>query len=175
LAYRTKRYLKYQNIHILLFHLRAIFSEPGSSSQHGKPFLLKGSFITCFYSLFVFSLTLGTAFVSHSKRHGWSIISMLFSSLERRQISKISQIEQFSDVCVKSNFQMFVLLPLYLLWICKFDFSLLSKVSCHLFIDSIITLNTLYIFDDLILFTSFRCICYNIVYLNFHFHNVFSK
>jgi len=30
LAYRTKRYLKYQNIHILLFHLRAIFSEPGS-------------------------------------------------------------------------------------------------------------------------------------------------
>ena len=101
---------------------------------------------TCFYSLFVFSLTLGTAFVSHSKRHGWSIISMLFSSLERRQISKISQIEQFSDVCVESNFQMFVLLPLYLLWIFKFDFSLLSKVSCHLFIDSIITLNTLYIF-----------------------------
>jgi len=30
LAYRTKRYLKYQDIHILLFHLRAIFSEPGS-------------------------------------------------------------------------------------------------------------------------------------------------
>jgi len=45
LAYRTKRYRKYQNIHILLFHLRAIFSEPGSSSQHGKPFLLKGNFI----------------------------------------------------------------------------------------------------------------------------------
>jgi len=30
LTYITKRYLKYQNIHILLFHLRAIFSEPGS-------------------------------------------------------------------------------------------------------------------------------------------------
>ena len=45
LAYRTKRYLKYQNIHILLFHLRAIFPEPGSTSQHGKPFLLKGNFI----------------------------------------------------------------------------------------------------------------------------------
>jgi len=45
LAYRTKTYRKYQNIHILLFHLRAIFSEPGSSSQHGKPFLLKGNFI----------------------------------------------------------------------------------------------------------------------------------
>jgi len=28
--YITKRYLKYQNIHILLFHLRAIFSAPGS-------------------------------------------------------------------------------------------------------------------------------------------------
>ena len=45
LAYRTKRYLKCQHIYILLFHLRAIFSEPGSSSQHGKPFLLKGNFI----------------------------------------------------------------------------------------------------------------------------------
>ena len=45
LAYRTKRYRKYHNIHILLFHLRAIFSEPGSSSKHGKPFLLKGNFI----------------------------------------------------------------------------------------------------------------------------------
>jgi len=32
LAYRTKK-------------MRAIFSEPGSSSQHGTPFLLKGNFI----------------------------------------------------------------------------------------------------------------------------------
>jgi len=30
LAY-IKRYLEYQNVHILLFHLRAIFSEPGYS------------------------------------------------------------------------------------------------------------------------------------------------
>jgi len=49
LAYRTKRYRKYQNIHSLFFHLRAIFSEPGSSSQHGKPFLLKGNFISGMY------------------------------------------------------------------------------------------------------------------------------
>jgi len=29
--------------------LRAIFSEPGSSSQHGKPFLLKGNFISVIF------------------------------------------------------------------------------------------------------------------------------
>jgi len=64
LAYRTKTYRKYQNIHILLFHLRAsdfqvfrIFSEPGSSSQHGKPFLLKGNFISISVS-FTLLLTL---------------------------------------------------------------------------------------------------------------------
>jgi len=58
--YRTKTYRKYQNIHILLFHLRAIFSEPGSSSQHGKPFLLKGNFIyTCIFKLFYNKKSLG--------------------------------------------------------------------------------------------------------------------
>ena len=43
LEYRTKRYLKYQNIHILLFLLRR-FSQ-SLASQYGKPFLLKGNFI----------------------------------------------------------------------------------------------------------------------------------
>ena len=38
LAYITKRYLKYQNIHILLFHLRAIFSETGYDLQNSDIF-----------------------------------------------------------------------------------------------------------------------------------------
>jgi len=58
---------KYQNIHILLFHLRAIFSEPGSSSQHGKPFLLKGNFIYYSYHKPTSPLMMGRL---HYKR-GW--------------------------------------------------------------------------------------------------------
>jgi len=47
LEYRTKRYLKYQNIDILLFLLRR-FSQ-SLASQYGKPFLLKGNFICIWF------------------------------------------------------------------------------------------------------------------------------
>jgi len=50
LEYRIKRYLKYQNIHILLFLLRR-FSQ-SLASQYGKPFLLKGNFILTVISRF---------------------------------------------------------------------------------------------------------------------------
>jgi len=48
LEYRTKRYLKYQNIHILLnFSIAAIFSEPGFTIWQAIPFKRK------FYSYIV--------------------------------------------------------------------------------------------------------------------------
>jgi len=48
--YRTKRYLKYQTIHILLCQLRAIFSEPGFTTWQAIPFKRK----------FYFSVEYGT-------------------------------------------------------------------------------------------------------------------
>jgi len=65
LEYRTKRYLKYQNIHILLFLLRR-FSQ-SLASQYGKPFLLKGNFISVcnwIQTLFSSVVTWTTAFLN---------------------------------------------------------------------------------------------------------------
>jgi len=90
LAYRTKTYRKYQNIHkyLLLFHLRAIFSEPGSSSQHGKPFLLKGNFITI-------------SIYKHLRKCYWNsvtfrILSKISIKTSRTQMKFCSQIHEWN-------------------------------------------------------------------------------
>jgi len=43
-----------------------IFSEPGSSSQHGKPFLLKGSFITLCFNTCKAVVIINTQLYNHS-------------------------------------------------------------------------------------------------------------
>jgi len=65
LTYITKRYLKYQNIHVLLFHLRAIFSEPGSNVI----LQLNGSVPYC-YILYSTAMSAWT-YQSHSHRPGF--------------------------------------------------------------------------------------------------------
>jgi len=84
LEYRTKRYLKYQNIHIfiLLFLLRR-FSQ-SLASQYGKPFLLKGNFIielkkTALNTaqLYLFSTTIYAYFIRIGKMHSYIRYSAL--------------------------------------------------------------------------------------------------